>query len=236
MDISLLTLALIRQLLVLWTTWLQERDVMTQLVQQHLSRAQKQMKWQADKSRTERHFQVGDWVYLKLQPYVQSSLAPRANQKLSFKFFGPFQIVSKHGSVAYKLQLPATSHIHPIFHVSQLKQAVPPQQEVASLPAHLEGLQIPEKILQKHIVSNNLSPVTQGLIKWSGLDISLATWEDLEALQQRFPRAPAWGQAGSYQGGNVSTTVTADQDQVTGPRRNCRTSRPNKKFVGDEWA
>jgi len=93
---------------------------------------------------------------------------------------------------------------------------VPPQQEVASLPAHLEGLQIPEKILQKHIVSNNLSPVTQGLIKWSGLDISLATWEDLEALQQCFPRAPAWGQAGSYQGGNVSTTVTADQDQVTG--------------------
>ena len=29
----------------------------------------------------------------------------------------------------------------------------------------------------------------------------MATWEDLEALRQRFPSAPAWGQAGSLQGG-----------------------------------
>jgi len=52
---------------------------MNTLVQQHLSRAQKRMKSQAGKHRLEREFAVGDWVYLKLQPYVQSSLAPRAN-------------------------------------------------------------------------------------------------------------------------------------------------------------
>lgn len=43
---------------------------------------------------------MGDWVYVKLWPYVRMSLAPRANQKLAFKFFGPYRVVAKIGSVA----------------------------------------------------------------------------------------------------------------------------------------
>jgi len=43
--------------------------------------------------------------------------------------------------------------------------------------------------------------VLQGLIKWSGMPASLATWEDLEALRQRFPLAPTWGQVGSQEEG-----------------------------------
>lgn len=55
--------------------WLTERAVMQDLVHQHLLRAQSRMKRQSDKRRSERSFDVGDWVFLKLQPYVQSSLA-----------------------------------------------------------------------------------------------------------------------------------------------------------------
>ncbi|WVZ69494.1 hypothetical protein U9M48_018269 [Paspalum notatum var. saurae] len=87
--------------------WLQERDVMIAVVKQHLHRAKHRMKKQVDKGRTERMFAVGESVFLKLQPYVQSSLAPRSNQKLAFKFFGPFQIVAKCGSVAYTRSFPS---------------------------------------------------------------------------------------------------------------------------------
>lgn len=94
---------------------------------------------------------VGDWVYLKLQPYVQASLAPRANQKLAFKFFGPFQVTSRVGKVAYKLLLPASSAIHPVFHVSQLKTAVPATHTVSTLPQALDGLQFLVKVLQSRV-------------------------------------------------------------------------------------
>jgi hypothetical protein len=59
----------------------------------------------ADKNRSEREFCVGDMVYLKLQPYVQASVAPHSNQKLSFRFYGPFKILARIGTVAYKLDL-----------------------------------------------------------------------------------------------------------------------------------
>jgi hypothetical protein len=52
---------------------------MQALIQQQLARAQNRMKLQADKHRTERSFEVGTWVYVKLQPYVQTSVAARAN-------------------------------------------------------------------------------------------------------------------------------------------------------------
>ena len=87
-------------------TWLSERRVAHDLLRMHLERAQQLMKRYADKNRTFRQFSVGDLVFLKLQPYIQSSIAPRANHKLLFKFYGPFKIIDKINDVAYKLELP----------------------------------------------------------------------------------------------------------------------------------
>jgi ribosomal protein L21E len=99
---------------------------MPQVIKQHLLRTQVRMKHQADKQRSEVSYEVGDKVYLKLQPYVQTSLANRTHQKLAFKFLGPYVITDKVGAVAYKLHLPGGSLVYPVFHASQLKKCVSP--------------------------------------------------------------------------------------------------------------
>jgi hypothetical protein len=97
---------------------------------------------------------------LKLQPYIQSSLAPRANQKLSFKYFGPFEVIQHVGQVAYKLKLHESSHIHLVFHVSLLKKAI--GQAVSgspSLPSVLLEYQVPEQVLKHRVTVKGVCSV-----------------------------------------------------------------------------
>ncbi|XP_066316419.1 uncharacterized protein [Miscanthus floridulus] len=150
------------------------------------------MKAQVDKRRSERSFEVGDSVFLRLQLYVQSSLAPRSHHKLCFKYFEPFKV----GVVAYKLALPPTSIIDPVVHVSLLKPAPPSAPAItAELPDPDDMLQVSERVLQTRLHQHSANTVQQMLIKWSSLDDDLATWEDVDAIMQRFLGAPSsqWG-------------------------------------------
>jgi hypothetical protein len=60
------------------------------------------------------------------------SVASRSNNKLSFKYFGPYLILERIDKVAYKLQLPDNSKIHSVVHVSELKKGIPPTEVVSS--------------------------------------------------------------------------------------------------------
>ena len=72
----------------------------------------------------ERQFEAEDLVYLRLQPYRQSSLKQKGAEKLKPRFYGPYKVIGKIGQVAYELELPQGSKIHNVFHVSCLKKAL----------------------------------------------------------------------------------------------------------------
>ena len=80
------------------------------------------MKIYANRLRIERSFVEGDWVFLRLQPYRQKTVAMRSNLKHSPRFYGPLQVIKKIGEVAYKLDLPVDAKIHLVFYVSCLKK------------------------------------------------------------------------------------------------------------------
>ncbi|KAK1652704.1 hypothetical protein QYE76_070509 [Lolium multiflorum] len=188
--------------------WLKERAEMLPVIRQHLERAQARMKSQADKKRSERSFKVGEWVYLRLQPYVQVSVANRASQKLGFKYFGPYQILGKVGNVSYKLQLPDSAKIHPVIHVSQLKKAIRPEDTVsAELPHALFNIFVavqPRHICGERFIRRGNKQVPQLLLQWSGMPSTCQTWETIYSIVNAFPHAPAWGQAGTPGRGNVT--------------------------------
>lgn len=196
-------------------SWLQERALMQNLIKQHLERARQIMKDQADKHRTDRVFAVGDWVFLKVQPYVQNSVADRASHKLAFRYFGPFQVIVRVGEVSYRLQLPPKTLIHPVVHVSLLRQAAPPTaaDQVRLLPSVPEEEDAvlsdePAQVLQRRQYLRGSTVRPQVLVQWSSQPASLATWEDEIQLKARFPASPAWGQAGTEEGENVTPVTT----------------------------
>jgi len=178
-------------------THVQQRQDMLNLLKTHLAAAQTKMKHYADKNRSLREFQVGELVYLKLQPFAQASIAHRPCAKLAFKFFGPFKILEKIGSVAYKLELPSNALIHSVFHVSQLKQHVPEHTPVFSdIPAHAfskNAEATPEEIIDKRLVKKGKKAIVQIMVKWVGLPLEMSSWEDYNVLKERFPISPIWG-------------------------------------------
>lgn len=64
------------------------------------------MKQQADQHHLEHHFNVGDMVFLCLQPYKKTSLKLKGHKNLVPRFYEPYKILQKIGHVAYKFELP----------------------------------------------------------------------------------------------------------------------------------
>nr|KYP43037.1 Transposon Ty3-I Gag-Pol polyprotein [Cajanus cajan] len=172
---------------------LQQRDLILSQLKHNLMKAQQNMKKNADKKRRDVEFKEGDMVLVKLQPYRQNSMALRKNQKLGMKYFGPFPIVKKVGSVAYKLLLPNHAKIHPVFHCSQLKpcygEHIKPYIPLTTRTNEVGPILQPMAILQTKVIIKGGKEVQQVLIKWEGLEEIHATWEDWVSFKESYPDA-----------------------------------------------
>lgn len=184
-----------------------DRDLILDELKFYLLQAQHSMKVQENSKRRAVSFEPGDMVYLKLQPYRQLSLATRPYDKLAPRFYGPYKVLTRIGTVAYKLELPSHVKIHPVFHVSQLKQAVGNLPLSATIPAQLSSdltLEVePQAILGVRTAAHNSSEVSQVLVQWKDLPSFNATWEEAQALNLRFPSFHLEDKVAVWLGGNA---------------------------------
>jgi len=88
----------------------QETTEKIKMIQEKMKASQSRQKSYHDKRRKDIEFQVGNHVFLRVNPVTG---------------VGPFEIVEKIGAVAYRIALPPLlSNLHDVFHVSQLRKYV----------------------------------------------------------------------------------------------------------------
>ena len=85
--------------------------------------AEDRQKSQADLKRTQKEFQVGKHVFIKVKP-KKSSLKLGSCAKIAPRYYWNFKILSRVGTVAYQLDLPSNFKVHNVFHISVLKRYI----------------------------------------------------------------------------------------------------------------
>ena len=158
----------------------------TSRAKDNLRAAQQRQAKYANLKRREYSFRVGDKVLLSSKDLNIQDLTP----KLRLKYQGPWTITKVISPVAYKLDLPLSLPIHPVFHISKLQRyhdnsfplprefnRPPPVTTIDGAPAYEV-----ESIVGKTLVNG----VIKYEVKWKGYPESENTLEPLDHL-----RAPA---------------------------------------------
>ena len=163
------------------------------VVRDNLKIARDRQRSYADNRHRDLQFEIGDRVFLKISPW-KGILRFGRRGKLSPRFIGPYEIVSKVGPVAYRLKLPLElSWIHDTFHVSMLRKYIPdPSHVLREQPVQLKEnrnyeetpVQIvdhKEQVLRSKVIS---------LVKvlWRNHEREAATWEQEVQMRRRYPQ------------------------------------------------
>jgi hypothetical protein len=128
-------------------------------------------------------------VLLRLQPYKHMYLKQsKRDNKLSPKYYSPYKVLQNIGTMAYKLDLPASSQVHPVFHVSCLNKVIGNKIPVQTIFPELdeEGKIIleHEAITDTRIHQLRNRSILEYLIKWKKLLAEDSTWEDESFIQK----------------------------------------------------
>ncbi|GJX45483.1 putative reverse transcriptase domain-containing protein [Tanacetum coccineum] len=137
-------------------------------------------------------FQVRDKVMLKVSPW-KGVVHFGKRGKLNLRYVGPFKVLEKVRSVAYKIELPQElSRVHNTFHVSNLKKCH--SDEPLAVP--LEGLHIDDKlrfveepveIMDREVKQLKQSRIPIVKVRWNSKRGPEFTWERKDQFQKKYP-------------------------------------------------
>ncbi|GJW68357.1 putative reverse transcriptase domain-containing protein [Tanacetum coccineum] len=113
--------------------------------------------------------------------------------KLNARYVGPFKVMEKVGSVAYKLELPQElSRVHNTFHVSNLKKCYSDDPllvllEVLHVDDKLHFVEEPVEIMDREVKRLRQSRVLIVKVRWNSKRGPEFTWEREDQFQKKYP-------------------------------------------------
>jgi hypothetical protein len=142
---------------------IKEAGMIVHRVQENLKAVKSRQEIDANKRHRSLAFEVGDHVYSRVSP-IKSVKRFGVKGKLAPRYIGPFLILEKCGTVAYKVDLsPSLAGVHDIFHVSQLKKCLKAPMdvvlpEVTPLEADLSYPDQPIRVLDQkdHVMRHKI--------------------------------------------------------------------------------
>jgi hypothetical protein len=163
-----------------------------QVIRENLKMARMRQKSYHNKGTTPRHFEVGDYVYLKVSP-TKGVQRFGVKGKLAVRYIGPYEVIEVCGPVAYRIQLPEWfSAVHNVFHVTQLKKGmhVPENEVITEANAWIEPdfslIEHPLRVLDRKERKTRRQTVRMYKIQWSHHTEEEATWETEEYLNTKY--------------------------------------------------
>ena len=137
-------------------------------------------------------FGVEDRVFLKLSPW-KGVVRFGKRGKLNPRYIGPFEIVERIGSVAYRLDLSEEfSRVPNVFHISMLRKYIPDSSHVLETPEielrdDLSYEEQPVQILGRE--EKELRNKTISLVKvlWRNNLVEAVTWEREDQMRSQYP-------------------------------------------------
>ncbi|XP_027348026.1 uncharacterized protein LOC113859453 [Abrus precatorius] len=169
----------------------QKQHEQIKLIREKMKIAQDRQRSYYDKRRKSLEFQVSEHVFLKVSPVTGVGRALKS-KKLSPKFIGPFEVLSKVGPVAYEIALPLNlSNLHPVFHVSQLRKYIPDPTHVIELDLvqvreNLSNDVQPVKIVDRRVKKLKGKDISLVKVIWNTSDEGDATWETKNKMRELY--------------------------------------------------
>ncbi|XP_073035221.1 uncharacterized protein [Primulina eburnea] len=162
------------------------------LIQQRLKAAQDRQVAYANKRRRPLEFQQGYRVFFKVSPF-RGTVRFGMKGKLAPRYVGPYEILQRIGTLAYRLALPPSlSGIHDVFHVSMLRKYEPDPSHVLNisevqLDPDVSYVERPVCILDRseRKLRSKLIPMVK--VQWEHRGVKEATWETERHMRELYP-------------------------------------------------